>query len=160
MTARNVLVTGGNRGIGLAIAVAMRDAGHHVVVMSRSGEAPEDLEAVADRAAIEQLFHDVKEVHGAGEQQLRHVWANIGAWHLLLWLHTLIELWAWNRADLDLVDRSARPWDAAPRRPSHADKRNALRRACLEETFSTHARAASLSQKTRRLVQQLVSLVS
>jgi hypothetical protein len=118
------------------------------------------LEAVADRAAIEQLFHDVKEVHGAGEQQLRHVWANIGAWHLLLWLHTLIELWAWNRADLDLVDRSARPWDAAPRRPSHADKRNALRRACLEETFSTHARAASLSQKTRRLVQQLVSLVS
>ncbi|HVK12948.1 MAG TPA: transposase [Gemmataceae bacterium] len=118
------------------------------------------LEAVADRAAIEQLFHDVKEVHGAGEQQLRHVWANIGAWHLLLWLHTLIELWAWNRPESELVDRSGRPWDAGPRRPSHADKRNALRRACLEETFSTHATAASLSEKTRHLVRRLVSLVS
>ena len=60
MTARNVLVTGGNRGIGLAIAVAMRDAGHHVVVMSRSGEAPEDLEAVAgdvsDTASVDAAF--------------------------------------------------------------------------------------------------------
>src|SRR5438477_5636452 len=31
------------------------------------------LEAVADRSALEQVFHDVKEVHGAGQQQLRHV---------------------------------------------------------------------------------------
>lgn len=39
----------------------------------------EILEAVADRAAIEQNFHDIKEVHGAGKQQLRNYWANIGA---------------------------------------------------------------------------------
>ena len=38
------------------------------------------LETVADRSALEQVFHDVKEVHGAGQQQLRHVWANVGAW--------------------------------------------------------------------------------
>lgn len=41
------LVTGGNRGIGLAIARGLRDAGHEVVVGSRSGEAPEALAAVS-----------------------------------------------------------------------------------------------------------------
>jgi 3-oxoacyl-[acyl-carrier protein] reductase len=40
------LVTGGNRGIGLAIARGLRDAGHLVVVGSRSGEAPDSLPAV------------------------------------------------------------------------------------------------------------------
>jgi hypothetical protein len=30
------------------------------------------LEAVADRATIEQDFHDLKEVHGTGKQQVRH----------------------------------------------------------------------------------------
>ena len=41
------LLTGGNRGIGLAIARGLRDAGHEVVVGSRSGEAPEALAAVS-----------------------------------------------------------------------------------------------------------------
>lgn len=118
------------------------------------------LEAVADRAAIEQVFHDVKEVHGAGQQQLRHLWTNIGAWNLLLWLHTLIELWAWDRPESELVDRSTRPWDDAPRRPSHADKRNALRRACLRETISARGAAQHLSRKISRLVSQLAALVS
>ena len=54
------------------------------------------LEAVADRGALEQVFHDVKEVHGAGQQQLRHVWANVGAWNLIAWWYTLVELWGWN----------------------------------------------------------------
>lgn len=117
------------------------------------------LEAVADRAAIEQVFHDVKEVHGAGQQQLRHVFANVGAWHLLLWLYALIELWAWHREESELTDRTARPWDDKPRRPSHADKRNALRRTCLRETFSAHAATRHLHRKIGRLVEQLASLV-
>ncbi len=41
------LVTGGNRGIGLATAVRLRESGHTVVVGSRSGTAPEGLSAVA-----------------------------------------------------------------------------------------------------------------
>ena len=41
------LVTGGNRGIGLAIARGLREAGHDVIVGSRSGDAPEGLAAVA-----------------------------------------------------------------------------------------------------------------
>jgi 3-oxoacyl-[acyl-carrier protein] reductase len=40
------LVTGGNRGIGLAIATALRGAGHRVVITYRSGTPPEGFEAV------------------------------------------------------------------------------------------------------------------
>ncbi len=60
MTARNVLVTGGNRGIGLAIARALQTAGHNVVVTHRSGEAPEGLTGVigdvTDTASVDAAF--------------------------------------------------------------------------------------------------------
>jgi len=118
----------------------------------------EILEAVADRSAIEQNFHDLKEVHGVGQQQLRNYWANIAAYHLTLWLHTLIEMWAWHKPKEELVDRSASPWDDASRRPSHADRRNALRRRCLEAEFQREAEADSLSRKIRRAFNRLMTL--
>jgi hypothetical protein len=118
----------------------------------------EILEAVADRSAIEQNFHDVKEVHGAGQQQLRYYWANIAAYHLIMWLHTLIELWAWHQPKKVLVDRGASPWEDATRRPSHADRRNALRRQCLESDFQREVAAAGLSRKTRRLWTRVLKL--
>ncbi len=40
------LVTGGNRGIGLAVASALKNAGHDVVVTYRSGVAPSDFKSV------------------------------------------------------------------------------------------------------------------
>lgn len=46
MTARRVLVTGGNRGIGEAIARRMQDEGHRVAVTSRSGDPVEGLDVV------------------------------------------------------------------------------------------------------------------
>jgi hypothetical protein len=34
---------------------------------------------VADRNSLEQTFKDVKEIWGAGQQQLRNIHANLGA---------------------------------------------------------------------------------
>jgi DDE superfamily endonuclease len=118
------------------------------------------LEAVADRAAIEQDFHDVKEVHGAGQQQVRHIFANLAAFNLNLWLHTLIELWAWDQPAKKLRDRSVSPWDDPDRRPSHADRRNALRRACIHETFSAATALRTLSRKSRARLRRLIKLVA
>jgi hypothetical protein len=120
----------------------------------------EILEAVADRAAIEQNFHDVKEVHGAGQQQLRNYWANIAAFHVTLWWHTLLELWAWHKAQKELTDRSASPWDKKPRRPSHADRRNALRRQCLANEFSRDQPIDLIAGKIQNLWNRLANLVA
>ena len=114
------------------------------------------LEAVADRAALEQVFHDVKEVHGAGQQQLRHVWANVGAWNLIGWWHTLVELWAWDRPHARLCDRSDSPWDKAERRPSHADRCRQPRREALKEEYSHLPAAATLRPKIRRFIRRLM----
>lgn len=104
----------------------------------------EIVEAFADRAAIEQCFHDVKEVWGAGQQQVRNLWTNIAAFNLNLWVHTLVECWAWSKPAAELRDRTASPWDDASRRPSHADRRNALRRQTLDNEY------AALPVQTRR----------
>jgi len=113
-----------------------------------------------DRAAIEQNFHDIKEVHGAGKQQLRNYWANIAAYHLTMWLHTLIELWAWKKPRRELSDRSASPWDDPTRRPSHADRRNALRRQCLKNEFQHAEAAGTIPRKIHHLWQRLLKLVA
>jgi hypothetical protein len=120
----------------------------------------EILEAVADRAAIEQDFHDVKEVHGAGKQQVRNYWANIAAYHVTLWWYTLIELWAWHKSAKELSDRSDSPWDDAARRPSHADRRNALRRQCLQNEFQRQEAADTLPRKLRRLWKRVLKLAA
>ncbi len=65
---RNVLVTGGNRGIGLAIARAFDQAGDHVVVTHRSGEPPEGLRGVrcevTDTASVDAAFGDAEQQLG------------------------------------------------------------------------------------------------
>ncbi|MEU7589348.1 3-oxoacyl-ACP reductase FabG [Micromonospora sp. NPDC049230] len=62
--ARTVLVTGGNRGIGLAIAQAFAKQGDRVAVTHRSGEAPEGLFGVradvTDAASIDAAFDAVE----------------------------------------------------------------------------------------------------
>ena len=118
----------------------------------------EIVETFADRSAIEQVFHDAKEVWGAGQQQLRYLWANIGAWHLNLWMHTLVELWAWNQPKDTLRDRSASPWDDPDRRPSHADRRKALQRTILRAEYSSIARRRHLPRSILALLQRLLQL--
>jgi hypothetical protein len=95
------------------------------------------LEAMADRGAIEELFKDVKEVWGAGQQQVRNVYASIGAFLVNLVLYSVVEAWAWPRDEAALVDRSRSPWDREERRPSHADKRKALQGVILREEIHT-----------------------
>lgn len=68
MTARNVLVTGGNRGIGKSIAEAMARAGHNVVVTTRSGDAPDGLQAVqgdvTDTQSVDAAFTAAEAIFG------------------------------------------------------------------------------------------------
>jgi hypothetical protein len=146
---------------GLIRVVLVREVDGWVAFFCTDPEAPVTaiLEAVADRATVEQDFKDIKEVHGIGQQQVRNYWANVGVYHLGLWLHTLIELWSWAKSHKRLVRRERSPWDDASRRPSHADKRNALRRQCLQEEFRQHQRRRPLTRKIRGLLRRLVELV-
>jgi hypothetical protein len=122
--------------------------------------AADVLGLVADRAAIEQVFHDVKEIWGAGQQQLRNVHANLGAYHLNLWAHTLVELWAWDRAESELVDRTASPWDAEWRRPSHADRRKALLREALRAEIQAAACGPDQTAQLKALAERLLLLAA
>jgi 3-oxoacyl-[acyl-carrier protein] reductase len=69
--ARSVLVTGGNRGIGRAIAEAFADAGDQVAITYRSGEPPEGFCAVrcdvTDPESVESAFKEVEEQQGPVE---------------------------------------------------------------------------------------------
>ena len=62
------LVTGGNRGIGLAIANALKGAGYTTVVTYRSGGAPAGLQGVTmdvtDLASVEAAFKEIEEKFG------------------------------------------------------------------------------------------------
>ena len=69
--ARSVLVTGGNRGIGAAIAQHFREAGDNVAITYRSGEVPEGLFGVVcdvtDADAVDRAFAEVEEHQGPVE---------------------------------------------------------------------------------------------
>jgi hypothetical protein len=120
----------------------------------------EIIEAFADRAAIEQDFHDVKEVWGAGQQQVRNIWTNIAVFNLNLWVHTLVECWAWNKSVESIRDRHDSPWDDAERRPSHADRRKALRHATLQNEYLSLSASHRCSSKIRDLYQRLLQLAA
>lgn len=68
---RSVLVTGGNRGIGLAIARAFAASGDKVAVTYRSGEPPEGLFGVrcdvTDSASVDAAFDQVEAQQGPVE---------------------------------------------------------------------------------------------
>jgi 3-oxoacyl-[acyl-carrier protein] reductase len=73
---RSVLITGGNRGFGLAIARRFAQGGDAVAVTSRSGGSPAELTElgvltvrcdVTDTASVDTAFREVEEAHGAVE---------------------------------------------------------------------------------------------
>lgn len=119
------------------------------------------LGAVADRFTLETAFRDCKEVVGAGQQQVRFVWANIGAFHVCLWSFTLAEAWAWGKAEADLAGhRSASPWDDEPRRPSHADKRRAWRRELLAAEILAVLRRGATEREVQAAAERLLNLAA
>jgi 3-oxoacyl-[acyl-carrier protein] reductase len=70
-TGRSVLVTGGNRGIGLAIAKSFLANGDKVAITYRSGDVPEGLLGVkadvTDTASLDAAFTEVEAAHGPVE---------------------------------------------------------------------------------------------
>ena len=68
---RSVLITGGNRGIGLAIARHLAEAADRFAITYRSGDPPEGLLAVrcdiTDTAQVDAAFKEVEEQHGPVE---------------------------------------------------------------------------------------------
>ena len=65
------IVTGGNRGIGLAIAQSLSKAGHRVVITYRSGDAPSEFLAVkmdvTSSESVEGAFAEIEEKWGTPE---------------------------------------------------------------------------------------------
>src|SRR5580700_6523190 len=68
---RSVLVTGGNRGIGLAIARRLAAGGDQVAVTSRAGEPVEEFTTVPcdvrDSASVDEAFAKVEAAQGPVE---------------------------------------------------------------------------------------------
>lgn len=68
---RNVLITGGNRGIGLAIAEHFKAIGDNVIVTYRSGNPPANFESVimdvTSTESVESGFNQIEEKYGAIE---------------------------------------------------------------------------------------------
>ncbi|CAN2197243.1 FabG Dehydrogenases with different specificities (related to short-chain alcohol dehydrogenases) [Candidatus Nanopelagicaceae bacterium] len=65
------LVTGGNRGIGLAIAHSLLAAGHRVIISHRSGDAPTGFLSVkmdvTSTDSVETAFAEIEEKYGTPE---------------------------------------------------------------------------------------------
>lgn len=116
---------------------------------------------VADRFSLEITFREVKDVVGAGQQQTRFHWANVGAFHVCLWTFTATEGWAWHRDGDRLTDhREQSPWDDRARRPSHADKRRAWRREILGEAILAALRTGANESEIHAAAERLLDLAA
>ena len=89
-----VLVTGGNRGIGRAIADAFAESGDRVAVTYRSGQPPDGLHAVrcdvTSAEEVERAFADVEQAYGPVEVLV----ANAGITRDTLMLRMSEEEWS------------------------------------------------------------------
>src|SRR5262249_1107797 len=119
------------------------------------------LTAVAERFSLEGTFKDCKEGVGAGQQQVRVVWASVGAFHVCLWAFTMTEAGGGNRAQGGVGGhRAAPPWGDEPRRPSHADKRRAWRRELLAEEIHAVLRPGMTEREMMAAAERLLNVAA
>lgn len=147
-------------GVIRVVIVREKDGWQSFFCSNPEATVTEILECFADRSAIENVFHDVKEVWGAGQQQVRNVFTNVACYHLNLWMMTLVEAWAWDKPADEIRDRTACPWDNADRRPSHADRRKALARQTLQRELSAAHIIHHISKPIQKLLETLASLAA
>jgi hypothetical protein len=81
-------------------------------------------------------------------------------YNLNLWMHTLVELWAWHKPAEQLIVRHDSPWDDPKRRPSHANRRKALRAQILRHQLPTITTIQSLPKKIIQLIKSLAALAT
>lgn len=147
---------------GLIRVVVVKEADGGRAYFSTNPEATAEaiLEAAADRGAMEETFKEEKEVWGAGQQQVRNLNASVGCFNRNGWMYRLVEAWAWEQAEEELVDRHASPWDEEERRPSHADKRKALQRQVLREEIQATLAGRPTKEKMKNLAERLLQMVA
>ena len=104
------------------------------------------LDLVKEPAVLEAAYNDAQGV--------------TAAFNLNLWTHTLVELWAWQRSHDELCDRSDSPWDDPDRRPSHANRRKALRQHILRNELLSITNHWSLPRKIIQLAESLLALAA
>jgi hypothetical protein len=156
-TVKTFVATWRPAGGAIRVVIAREEDGWVAFFCTKAEAAAQEvLEAAADRGALEQTFKDVKEVWGAGEQQVRNIHSNEACFNLNLWLYTLVEAWAWGKAEEDVSDRSASPWDSEPRRPSHQDKRKAVQREALRAEIRDALAGRPTKERIRALAQRLL----
>jgi hypothetical protein len=144
-----------------AILVVLVKEEHEVLPLfctDPKASAKDVLEAAADRGSHEETFKDQKQVWGADEQQVRNLYVNIGCYNLCAWMYGLVEAWAWDKPEEELVDRRASPWDSEPRRASHQDKRLALQRQLIKAEIEAGLRGRPQKLEIRRLLSRVLHL--
>jgi hypothetical protein len=91
---------------------------------------------------------------------VRHLWASVGCFSVCGRLYSAMERWAWDRPEEDLTDRSGSPWDTEYRRPSHADKRKALKREALREEMRARLGQAADTPEIQQAVECLMQMAA
>ncbi|OWK41238.1 transposase [Fimbriiglobus ruber] len=119
------------------------------------------LTRVAGRFALETTFRDLKQVVGAGHQQVRRFAANVGAFHVCLWTFVMTEAWASTATPEALVGhRATAPWDDAARRPSHADKRRGWQREWQGKEIRAALRPGMTEAEIQAAAERLLDLAA
>lgn len=75
-------------------------------------------------------------------------------------MHSLVELWAWRQPKAAGCNRRACPWDDPLRRPSHADRRKALRSSILEAQFLAAIDQRPIPQKILAFARRLLRMAA